>query len=110
MDKRLVIEDKGYLEIYPFDYWNNSYLPDFIEGENILPYSLNMEKGVTTPPNFLTESELIGLMDKNGIGTDATIHEHIKHIQDRGYAKRYGSIFKPTLLGTSLRYGYMGFI
>ena len=106
--KGLIIEDKGYLEIYPFDYWNNTYLPDFIEGEVILPYSLNMEKGVTTPPNFLTESELIGLMDKNGIGTDATIHEHIKHIQDRGYAKRYGSIFKPTLLGTSLRYGYLG--
>ena len=47
-------------------------------------------------------------MDKNGIRTDATIHEHIKHVQDRGYAKQYGSIFKPTLLGTSLRYGYMG--
>ena len=47
-------------------------------------------------------------MDKNGIGTDATIHEHIKHVQDRGYAKQYGAIFKPTLLGTSLRYGYMG--
>ena len=106
--KGLIIEDKGYLEIYPFDYWSNSYVPNFIEGEVIVPYSLNMEKGVTTPPNFLTEAELISLMDKNGIGTDATIHEHIKHVQDRGYAKQYGSIFKPTLLGTSLRYGYMG--
>ena len=37
--------------------------------------------------------ELITLMDKNGIGTDATIHEHIKHIQDRGYAQRFGMIF-----------------
>ena len=106
--KGLIIEDKGYLEIYTFDYWTNSYVPNFVEGENVIPESLNMEKGVTTPPNFLTEAELIGLMDKNGIGTDATIHEHIKHVQDRGYAKQYGSIFKPTLLGTSLRYGYMG--
>ena len=106
--KGLIIIDKGYLEIYPFDYWSNSYLPNFIEGETIIPYSLNMEKGITSPPNFLTEAELISLMDKNGIGTDATIHEHIKHVQDRGYAKQYGSIFKPTLLGTSLRYGYMG--
>ena len=106
--KGLIIEDKGYLEIYPFDYWSNSYVPNFIEGEIITPYSLNMETGITSPPNFLTEAELISLMDKNGIGTDATIHEHIKHIQDRGYAKQYGSIFKPTLLGTSLRYGYMG--
>ena len=106
--KGLIIVDKGYLEIYPFDYWNNSYVPNFIEGEIITPYSLNMEKGITSPPNFLTEAELISLMDKNGIGTDATIHEHIKHVQDRGYAKQYGSIFKPTLLGTSLRYGYLG--
>ena len=106
--KGLIIEDKGYLEIYPFDYWSNSYVPNFLEGETLVPYSLNMEKGITCPPNFLTEAELISLMDKNGIGTDATIHEHIKHIQDRGYAKQYGSIFKPTLLGTSLRYGYMG--
>ena len=106
--KGLIIEDKGYLEIYTFDYWSNSYVPNFIEGEIVIPHSLNMEKGITSPPNFLTEAELIGLMDKNGIGTDATIHEHIKHVQDRGYAKQYGSIFKPTLLGTSLRYGYMG--
>ena len=106
--KGLIIEDKGYLEIYIFDYWSNSYVPNFVEGEVIVPYSLNMEKGITSPPNFLTEAELISLMDKNGIGTDATIHEHIKHVQDRGYAKQYGSIFKPTLLGTSLRYGYLG--
>ena len=106
--KGLIVEDKGYLEIYTFDYWSNSYVPNFAEGETVVPYSLNMEKGITSPPNFLTEAELIGLMDKNGIGTDATIHEHIKHVQDRGYAKQYGSIFKPTLLGTSLRYGYLG--
>ena len=106
--KGLIVEDKGYLEIYTFDYWSNSYVPNFSEGEVVVPYSLNMEKGITSPPNFLTEAELIGLMDKNGIGTDATIHEHIKHVQDRGYAKQYGSIFKPTLLGTSLRYGYLG--
>ena len=105
--KGLIIEDKGFLEIYPFEYWNNSHVPNFVEGEVIVPYSLKMETGITTAPNFLTEAELIGLMDKNGIGTDATIHEHIKHIQERGYAKQYGSIFKPTLLGTSLRYGYL---
>jgi len=29
------------------------------------------------------ESDLITLMDKNGIGTDATIAQHIKTIQDR---------------------------
>ena len=44
-----------------------------------------MEESSTKPPNLLSESNLIDLMDKNGIGTDATIHEHIKKVQDRGY-------------------------
>jgi DNA topoisomerase-3 len=42
-------------------------------------------------------------MDKNQIGTDATIHEHIKTIQDRKYAKKQGGIyFYPTELGLAL--------
>lgn len=45
-----------------------------------MPDNLKMEEGETKPPNYLTEKELIDLMDKNGIGTDATIHEHIKTI------------------------------
>ena len=41
-------------------------------------------------------------MDKNGIGTDATIHEHIKTIQDRNYAEKVRNEFKPTAVGVSL--------
>ena len=36
------------------------------------------------PPPRITEADLIAVMDKEGIGTDATIAEHIKTIQDRG--------------------------
>jgi DNA topoisomerase-3 len=39
-----------------------------------------MTQGETSAPKHLTEADLISLMDKNGIGTDATIHEHIKHV------------------------------
>jgi DNA topoisomerase-3 len=40
-------------------------------------------EGKTKPPSNMSESELIDLMHKNGIGTDATIHEHIKNIKNK---------------------------
>lgn len=46
-------------------------------------------------------------MNSNGIGTDATIADHIKTIQERRYAtKHQGRFFKPTKLGTALVRGY----
>jgi len=54
-------------------------VPEFTKGE-LLNIVLNVNNGFTTPPKPMSEAELIGLMDKNGIGTDATIHEHIKTI------------------------------
>ena len=45
-----------------------------------------MTDGETKAPMPLTEADLISKMDTNGIGTDATIHEHIKTVQERNYA------------------------
>ena len=47
-----------------------------------------MTDGTTEPPRPLTEADLIAKMEENEIGTDATIHEHIKTIQDRDYARK----------------------
>ena len=72
-----------------------------------------MTDGKTTAPSFLTEPELIGLMDANGIGTDATMAEHIARIKDRNYVstrpkpgRTQIQEFIPTYLGVALIEGY----
>ncbi len=62
---------------------------------------------MTTPPTYLFESELISLMEKNLIGTDASISTHIKNILKRNYVELILSRkLKPSRLGLVLAQGY----
>lgn len=81
-------------------------LPGFEDGEELTPSQLTLDEGKTTAPSLLNESDLIGLMDKNEIGTDATIHEHVKTIQDRNYVEKKNNLFYPTQLGLALLLAY----
>lgn len=102
----LKITERNYLGVYFYDKWENKLISDFSLGEIITGYALNVVEGATTPPEYLTEAELITLMDKNGIGTDATIHEHIQKIQTRSYAKKERAKIMPLSLGKALIEGY----
>lgn len=104
--KGLQINQYNWLDIYPYDKWIGNILPPFTKGQKFNPSKLALKESKTKPPNLLTENELIGLMDKNGIGTDATIHEHIKTIQDRNYVEKSGNNFVPTKLGEALVTSY----
>ncbi|KAJ3034776.1 DNA topoisomerase 3-alpha [Rhizophlyctis rosea] len=106
--KGLMITERNYLDIYPFEQWNASNIPVFQQGERCQPTELKMNAGRTTGPELLTEADLIGLMEKSGIGTDATIHEHIKTILERNYVNKEGpkSHFCPTTLGMALIEAY----
>ncbi|KAL1592503.1 DNA topoisomerase [Nothophoma quercina] len=78
---------RNYLDVYPYDKWESSQqLPQYTVGETFEPTEVNMLDGKTSAPTYLTEPELIALMDVNGIGTDATMAEHISKIQTREYA------------------------
>ena len=47
-----------------------------------------MIDGRTRPPTLLSEADLISMMDQNGIGTDATIAQHIQTLLNRQYAEK----------------------
>ncbi|KAJ5789651.1 uncharacterized protein N7518_006662 [Penicillium psychrosexuale] len=111
----LIVLERNYLDVYVYDKWESSQqLPNFELGELFEPTEANIFEGKTTAPNYLTEPELIGLMDANGIGTDATMAEHIAKIKEREYVaiNQRGSgrtsvqEFIPTRLGVALVEGY----
>ncbi|GMM28874.1 DNA topoisomerase 3 [Martiniozyma asiatica (nom. inval.)] len=83
----LTVTDKNYLEIYPYFKWesNKIEIPQVNIGEILTIVDCKVTKNDTKPPQGMTETELIALMDINGIGTDATIADHIEKIIERGY-------------------------
>jgi DNA topoisomerase III len=110
----LLVRQCNYLDVYLYDKWESSQqLPDFQIGETFEPTEANITEGKTTAPSYLTEPELIGLMDANGIGTDATMADHISTIKDRDYVQAHPNpaggrnlVFIPTKLGVGLVEGY----
>ncbi|OAX81090.1 hypothetical protein ACJ72_04572 [Emergomyces africanus] len=112
----LLVLERNYLDVYVYDKWESSQeIPPFTLGEEFEPAEAKITDGKTVAPGYLTEPELIGLMDANGIGTDATMADHIAKIKDREYVAtrpRGGrgnnavQEFIPTKLGVALVEGY----
>jgi DNA topoisomerase-3 len=64
--KGSMVTEKNYLEIYPWEKWSNHTIPTFQVNENIVPASLTVEQSSTQSPGYVTEADLIALMDKEG--------------------------------------------
>ena len=93
-----------------------------VKGMRLLIHKIRPEKKRTRPPTFLQEHELIELMDRNGVGTDASMATHVSNITDRGYVvlcdesgvplrpprpgqpRQIGRYLVPTPLGMALMY------
>jgi DNA topoisomerase-3 len=108
-----MINERNWLDVYtPYEKWVAKKVPKLKVGDTFIPKRLLMSAERTAPPPPINESDLISEMDKNGIGTDATIAEHIKKIQVREYARKdEQNRFHPTDLGLALveAYNSMGY-
>lgn len=93
----LMIIARNYLDVYPYDRWSTKVLcvcvcvfyvhdilfeweimvkcvfacqliPVYEQGSQFQPTAIEMVDGQTSPPQLLTEADLIALMEKHGIG------------------------------------------
>ena len=97
----------GFTTIMHWKVVQNDPLPPFSKGEMVPIKEVELYAGKTTPPDHLTEAELIGLMERHGIGTDASIAVHINNIVERNYVFIGGGRrVIPTELGITLVRGY----
>ncbi|XP_077591384.1 DNA topoisomerase 3-alpha [Stigmatopora nigra] len=103
----LMIIARNYLDVYPYDRWSAKVIPVYERGSQFQPSAIEMIDGQTSPPQLLTEADLISLMEKHGIGTDATHADHIETIKSRMYVGLTADQrFLPGELGMGLVEGY----
>ena len=72
-------------------------------GMELIISELRSEQHFTKPPNHLTESDLLTLMEDHGIGTDASMATHVSNVVKRNYVTLQGAReLVPTHLGKAL--------
>jgi len=99
----------GFSEIIPWQAMDNDLnIPNVRQGDNLNICEARLAERRTTAPPYLSESDLIGLMEKNGIGTDASIVQHVNNICQRSYVKVQPNDRRliPTQLGIVLVHGF----
>lgn len=104
-----VVTAQNYLRLFTYETWKDKVMPEYSQGQQFKP-TCELREGKTSRPNLLTEADLVALMDKNGIGTDATIAEHIRKVIDRQYVMLHKqgktNYLVPSTLGMGLVEGY----
>ena len=85
-----------------------SALPDFSPGEPVPVSGCNIVRKRTLPVSPYTDEELVGYMDRSGLGTVSTRTNIIRTLLERKYIRYSGKYVIPTQKGFSSMKRYVG--
>jgi len=92
--------EAGWRAYYPYYRFNESRMPELIQGEEIAVSDFVLNEDQTKPPARYTQGALIKEMEKLGLGTKSTRHEIIQKLYERKYVE--GQTIRPTPVGMSV--------
>jgi len=96
------ISKEGFFEILPYIRPSEDPLPKMTLGQSLRVIVIKLKEEKTKPPPRLTEAELLEILERWNIGTDATRATYPDLITSRGYALKRRKTFYPTPLGIKL--------
>jgi len=96
------ISKHGFFEILPYMKPSEKPLPKMMPGQKLKIVKIELREEETRPPSRLTEAELLEILERWNIGTDATRATYPDLITSRGYAIRRRKTLYPTPLGIKL--------
>ncbi|GAU93833.1 hypothetical protein RvY_05707-2 [Ramazzottius varieornatus] len=99
--------DEGFTEVLKHLKMRSRNIPRLNIGNYVTVKSAQVKEEVTKAPELLTESDLIDLMEKHGIGTDASIPVHIQSVFKRNFVTlTEDRRILPTPMGIAMIDGY----
>jgi DNA topoisomerase-3 len=89
----LMVDERNFLDVYPYESWSTATLPPFFAGDALpRPSVLNLAKSRTQPPRGLTEADLLSKMDAHGIGQGSKRERNsqLQRLLSRPFSTRFG--------------------
>ena len=77
-----ILKQEGFKCVAKNDSWRNEYVSSNMNYDRVFGSVAKMviQQKMTQPEKPMTETQLLGLMEKYGIGTDASMATHIKNV------------------------------
>ena len=89
----------GFRKIWTYSSAQEKYLPILTVGEEVDAIDITTERKETQPPKRYSESSLIEVLKKEGIGRPSTYESIVRTIENRKYVEKQKKAYHATALG-----------